>query len=242
MTGKSWRTERDGPRELVAWLVAADLVVLLLHLLRRLPVEGGLGLAPPGSFWSLTDQRGMAASLELAQMGLASLLPLAAAWRRRTPALLLAAPALALVTLTEVFDLHLRLAAELRFLGALLAEAGVALPGVPKLLAGIALGGTALGFLLIAAAVASDRRDRRVVGDLLLILLLFLSLGGGLDLAGRLTAAARPALVTAEEMAELLIATFACARLLTSCRPPPAPSCDRRRGAPSGVLRVAAGG
>ncbi len=239
MTTGSLRTRPADPRELVAWLVVADIAVLVAHLLRRLPLDGGLGLTPPGSFWSVTDQAGMAASLEITQTGLAGLLVLSAAWRWRTPAMTLAALALATFALTGTFDLHLRLAGELAFLGGMLAEAGIRLPGAPKLLAALAIGGTAVGLVLLAEATARGRRERRIARDVRLVLLLFLGLGGGLDLAGRLLVAARPSLVVTEEIAELLIATFACARLLRSCRVPRLAPCAAGRDTPSAGLRIA---
>ncbi len=239
MSTGSLRTRSVDPREAVAWLVAADIVVLAAHLLRRLPLDGGLGLTPPGSFWSVTDQAGMAASLEVAQTALASLLVAGAAWRWRTPAVTLAAFALALFALTEVFDLHLRLAADLAFLGAFLADAGIRSPGAPKLLAALAIGGTALGLAFLSEATAGGRRERRIARDVRLVLLLFLGLGGGLDLAGRLVSVAGPSLVVAEEMAELLIATFACARLWRSCRMRRDDPCTAGRRTPSAGLRIA---
>ena len=234
------RPRAPGASDIVAWLVAADIVLLLLHLLRRLPVDGGLGLPLAGSFWSLTDQRGLAASMELAQMGFACLLLLVAAGRRRTPAVLLAATALLVLFLTETFDLHIRLGRELRFLGPVLAEAGLPLPGAPAKLAALGIGGTALGLVTLAAGLAGSRGERRIVRAVALVLLLFLGIGGGLDLLGKLAVSVRGSLELAEETAELLIATFACARLMRVCPPPVAVSCGAAANAPSGSLRSAA--
>ncbi len=228
-------------RDVAAFLILADIAVISLHILRRLPLPGGFGLPVSGPFWSLTDQTGMASSLELAQMTLASLVLMLAAWRRPTPAVLLAALALAVLTVTETFDLHIRLGRELRFVARALVEAGWPLPAAPALLGALTMGGLALGFACLAGAAARGRRERRIARQVLVVLLLFLGLGGGLDLLGKLTAAMRAPLEVAEETAELLISTFACARLLRPCWLWFADPCASMRRAPSGGLQPASG-
>jgi len=230
---------RSALRDVAAFLILADIAVLSLHILRRLPLPGGFGLPAPGPFWSLTDQTGMASSLELAQMTLASLVLMLAAWRRPTPAVLLAALALSILTLTETFDLHIRLGRELRFVARALAEAGWPLPGAPALLGAVTMGGLALGLACLAGAAAEGRHERRIARQVLIVLVLFLGLGGGFDLLGKLAVALRPPLEVAEETAELLIATFACVRLLRPCWQWRADPCARPGRAPSGGLQPA---